>query len=33
MPLRKKGKHAKRADQSAKRRKIKQAKRGKPKSR
>ena len=33
MPLRKKGKHARRADQTAKRRKIKTAKRGKPKSR
>jgi hypothetical protein len=33
MPLRKKGKHARRADQSAHRRKIKQSKRGKPKSR
>ncbi len=33
MPLRKKGKHARRADQSANRRKTKQSKRGKPKSR
>ena len=33
MPLRKKGKHAKHADQRANRRKIKTAKRGKPKSR
>ncbi len=33
MTLRKKGKHARRADQSARRRKIKLSKRGKPKSR
>ncbi len=33
MPLRKKGKHARRADQGANRRKVKQAKRGKAKSR
>ena len=33
MPLRKKNKHVRRADQSARRRKIKQSKRGKPKSR
>jgi len=33
MPLRKKGKHARRADQSADRRRIKQSKRGKSKSR
>jgi hypothetical protein len=33
MPLRKKNKHVRRADQSAHRRKIKQSKRGKPKSR
>lgn len=33
MPIRKKGKHARRADQTANRRKIKTAKRGKPKSR
>jgi hypothetical protein len=33
MPIRKKGKHARHADQRAKTRKIKIAKRGKPKSR
>jgi len=33
MPLRKKGKHERRADQSAKRRKKKKAKSGKTKSR
>ncbi|KFM19888.1 hypothetical protein AAA799P11_00427 [Marine Group I thaumarchaeote SCGC AAA799-P11] len=32
MPIRKKGKHQRRADQSAKRRRIKHAKAGKPKS-